>query len=187
MTDSQELCVAMLGTNGTGKSTQVAKMVRAYIKAGGRALIVTPDDREWNRIPLIDITNSKKLTSFKGTRRTIFLEDETLDIIDREYQNGMLVFDDCRAYLTSSVTKQLHSLLIRRRQNHTNMIFVAHGFTELIPKIFTFATHYLLFRTRDKIEKRKDNIKDFEKMRLAVERINEIALKQPHYFEIIPQ
>jgi ABC-type sugar transport system ATPase subunit len=187
MTDTQELCVAILGTNGTGKSTQVARMVAAHVKKGGRALIVTPDDREWPSIPMVDVTNRKKLADFKGTRKTIFLKGETLESIQDNYTNGMLIFDDCRAYLTSSVGLELHYLLIRRRQAHTNMVFVAHGFTDLIPKIFTFATHIILFKTRDNIAKRKGTIRDFEAMEAAVERVNYKANSNHHYFEIIPQ
>lgn len=191
MTDTQELCLAIIGTNGTGKSTQIARIVAAHVKNGGRALIVTPDDIEWQKIPEINISDSKSAATFKGTRKTIFLESNkenggTLEFIKNNYRNGMLVFDDCRAYLTPSVALDLHDVLIRRRQKHTNLVFVAHGFTELIPKIFTFATHYLLFLTLDNIRKRKDNIKDLPKMESAVLRINQKALNNHHYFEIIP-
>ena len=187
MTDTQEICTAILGTNGTGKSTLVAKMIAAFVKKGGRALIVTPDDREWGRIKMIDPANTAELRTFKGVRKTIFLKGQTLETLTEHYTNGMIIFDDCRAYLTASVDLPLHYLLIRRRQAHTNMIFVAHGFTDLIPKIFTFATHIVLFRTLDNISKRKGTIRDYPKMEQAVIRVNRIAERNPHYFEIIPQ
>ena len=187
MTDSQEILTLVLGRNGCGKSTKVAQIISAFVKAGGRALIVMPDDMEWNKIPYIDVTNSEFMSQFKGVRKTIFLKGETLENIRDHYSHGLLVFDDCRSYLNASVEMELHYLLIRRRQRHINTIAVAHGFTEVIPKLFTFANNIILFGTSDRIEKRKDCIKDFDRMQAAKKRIDAKSLTNRFYSEIIPQ
>ena len=187
MTDSQEILAALIGTNGTGKSTQIALMVSAYVKKGGRALIVTPDDSEWRQIPELDITNTKELTTFKGTRRTIFFDEETFPNIIEHYRNGMLVFDDARFYVGLSIPQGLLKLLIRRRQYHLNTVFVAHGFTDLPKKLFTYVSHIILFETKDNMNDRKNSMRDFPKMEAAKRRIDAKARTQKHYCEIIKQ
>ena len=67
-----------------------------------------------------------------------------------------------------------------------DIIACGHGFTEVPPKMFTFATHYALFKTIDNIERRKNVIQNFEVMKEAQARINQKAQTDPHYYEIIP-
>ena len=105
-------------------------------------------------------------------------------MLDDQY--GMVLFDDCRAYFTAALDNDLHALLIRRRQKMIDIMVAGHGFTEVPPKFFTFATHYALFKTIDNIERRKNVIQNYEVMRQAQARINARAEKEPHYFEIIP-
>jgi hypothetical protein len=98
----------------------------------------------------------------------------------------MVIFDDCRAYFTAALDNDLHALLISRRQHMIDIVAVGHGFTEVPPKMFTFATHYTLFKTLDNIDRRKNVIQNFEEMKAAQLRINKIAATDPHYHEIIP-
>ena len=57
----------------------------------------------------------------------------------------------------------------------------------LLYVFFTFATHYVIFRTKDNIGSRKGIISgdDYQELSEAVTRINIQARKEPHYFEII--
>jgi len=96
-----------------------------------------------------------------------------------------MVFDDCRAYLKAATTDAIHQLLVRRRQRMVDVIAVGHGFTEVPPVFFTFATDIILFRTADNIIRRKDCLKDFDIMVAAQRRVNQKAQSDPHYFEVI--
>jgi hypothetical protein len=126
-----------------------------------------------------------KITSFSGIMRTVWEEDLTLPVIQNYFHNGMVLFDDCRAYFTSSLDKDLHRFLIRRRQNMLDIIAVAHGFTEVPPKFFTFATEIILFKTLDNIYSRKYVLQNFDLVKRTQEKVNRIAEKNEHYFEII--
>ncbi len=66
-----------------------------------------------------------------------------------------------------------------------DVIAVGHGFTEVPPKMFTFATHFALFKTKDNIARRKNVLGDFEEMAEAQRRINQAAINNQHYFEIL--
>ena len=173
-----------MGYNGTGKSTFCRKMVDHAVKSGRRALIVTPHDMEWQDIPFLN-TETDEIKTFTGIRRIIY-DDGTLDFLVN-YRRGVLVFDDCRVYLKSNTNPQIHRLLISRRQQMLDLIAVGHGFTEVPPKFFTFSSEIILFKTLDNIAKRKDVIKDFEKMVKAQYSVNEMAVTKPHHYEIIKQ
>lgn len=172
--------IIILGYNGTGKSTLVQKFIDNELKKQSRALIITPDCYEFINIPEAD-----NLKTFKGARRLIANDNIIKEV--ETYRNGLLIFDDCRAYFNSKLEIELHTLLIRRRQRMVDVIAVGHGFTEVPPKFFTFANEIFLFNTKDNIHRRKDVIKDFDRMQQAQTRVNQQAIKEPHYFEIIKQ
>jgi len=182
--DKKTKFVTIVGTNGTGKSTLCAKLVERTVLAGGRALIVMPDDREWSGVSQL---KEGELNRFKRIRKIVFDPESTLDVLVN-YKHGLLVFDDCRAYVPSSLAAQMHELLIRRRQNDVNIIAVGHGFTEVPPKFFTFATEIVIFKTVDNILKRKDCINDWTAMAYAVQYVNKVAGEgKPHFYKVVKQ
>jgi ABC-type Mn2+/Zn2+ transport system ATPase subunit len=177
--------IVVLGTNGTGKTTFVKKLVVNELhKKYSHVLIVVPDDMEWNSIPWVNPRFPHRIENYVGARKVVYFPG-LLDIIRDKFRNGLVVFDDCRAYFTAALETDLHSLLIRRRQQMIDIVAVGHGFTEVPPKFFTFATHFALFKTCDNINRRKNYLMNYEVMQEAQKHINEKALKDPHYFEII--
>ena len=179
--------IIVLGYNGTGKTTFVKKMIVSMLKNGRRVLVVTPDDIEFSTIPMVHQRLTHHLKTYTGARRMIYEDKGTLEAIIKYFDNGLLIFDDCRAYFTAALDKELHQLLIRRRQKMLDIVAVGHGFTEVPPKFFTFASKIVLFRTNDNIARRKDVLKDFDKMAYMQRKINQAAEKDPHIYTIIDQ
>lgn len=177
--------IVVVGTNGTGKTTLVKKIVIDALKRGDRVLIVVPDDMEWNTVPFVHPRFTDRIGKYVGARKVVYFPG-LLDVIRQRFRNGLVVFDDCRSYFKSSLDDTLHALLIRRRQQMMDVIAVAHGFTEVPPKFFTFATHYAIFKTKDNVDRRKNVIGDFEAFKRTVFEINQKAIEKPHYYEIIP-
>lgn len=179
--------IVVLGYNGTGKTTLVKKIVLNELKHGRRVLIVTPDDIEWQTIEMVHPRWPERIRNYVGARRIIYY-DGILPIITENFRNGLLIFDDCRAYFNASLDRDLHELMIRRRQKMIDIIAVGHGFTEVPPKFFTFASKIILFRTIDNIDRRKNVLRDFEAMKKAQSEVNQIAeTSNPHYNRIIQQ
>lgn len=175
----------ILGYNGTGKTTITKKIVLHELKKKRRALIITPDDIEWPTVEMVHPKFPHRIREYVGARKMIY-QPGILEIISENFRNGLLIFDDCRAYLTASLDADLHNIMIRRRQKMMDIIAVGHGFTEVPPKFFTFGSELILFRTIDNIEKRKPVIRNFEAMKAAQIRINQRAETNPHYSEVIP-
>jgi len=179
--------IIILGYNGTGKTTLAKKLLLSELKKkNGRGLVLTPDDIEWGTLQEINGRFPDRIESYVKARKLIYYDGCLLDI-QNNFRKGLLIFDDIRAYSTAMTPQDLHNLLIRRRQKEIDIICVGHGFTEVPPKFFTFASEIILFNTKDNISMRKDVLKDFEKMEEAQKRVNEKALNDPYYFEIIKQ
>lgn len=173
--------IVFLGTNGTGKTTQLKKFVIEALKRKEKALIVTPHDQEWTQIELVHPDYPHHIQNYVGARRMIFEEKNTLENIEKYFSTGLLIFDDCRAYLDASTNKLIHKLLISRRQKMIDIFAVGHGFTEIPPKFFTFATELVLFKTLDNIYSRKNVLRNFEEMVELQEFVNKQAEKNPYF------
>jgi hypothetical protein len=173
----------ILGTNGTGKTTLLENILQ---NSGQKSLVITPDDIEWQGYDLVELDKPDDFV-YSGIRRHIFSPAKNVGTLDKiEYfKKGILVFDDCRAYLHAATDERIRQLIIRRRQRMVDVFAVGHGFTEVPPVFFTFSTDIILFRTTDNIARRKDCLKDFDKMAEAQARVNKKAAKNPHYYERI--
>lgn len=174
----------ILGTNGTGKTTILKRIIKA--SNDSRVLIITPDYAEWTEYPENELKGKDDFL-FTGVMRHIYDGSKFGTLQKLVYlKKCTIVFDDCRAYLKSSTAEEIHKLIIRRRQRETDIFAVGHGFTEVPPKFFTFASDLFLFRTTDNIARRKDCLKDFDRMKEAQERVNKKAnTVNAHYFEYI--
>lgn len=181
--------IPIIGTNGTGKTTLAKKIVANALQNNERVLILTPDYIEWLDIPEVHQKHVHHIKTYKGARRIVYQNSDTLDTVIQNFDNGLLIYDDCRSYLKSNsfIGEKLRAQFIRRRQHKLDIFFVVHGFTELPPVVFTFASKIILFWTRDNIYKRKNYIQDIDLMSRKQHEINKKAETNPYYFEIIPQ
>ena len=178
--------IIIIGTNGTGKTTLVRQIVH---NAAQKTLIITPHNNEWNETdpngePLYPVNELRHASdyNFTGIMRHIFDPDRTLKLITN-FTRGLLVFVDCRAYLDARTDKDVHRILISSRQKMIDEIFVAHGFTEVPPKVFTFATEYFLFRTEDNISRRKFYVKNYPLIEKMQNKVNQASVYNPHHYE----
>lgn len=172
--------VILLGTNGTGKTTLLRKILT---ESGQRALIVTPDDIEWQDLPINTLTTKEDYV-FSGMCRHIFDPDRTLEAI-KYFKKGILVFDDCRSYFQDRTDPRVRDLLIRRRQRSVDVFAVGHGFTQVPPVFFTFANAYILFKTVDNIKLRKNCIINYDFMAQCQQYVNEQAKQNLHFYRHI--
>ncbi len=185
--DRDAKLILIIGYTGTGKTTIVKRLVMNELKKpNGRALVITPDDMEWVFFPLVNPRFPDRIAKYVKARRMIY-DSNTLNYVTTNVNRQLLIFDDCRSYLGGATEQDLHTLLIRRRQHEIDIIAVAHGFTEIPPKFFTFASDIILFKTIDNIHRRKDVLRDFEAMKAAQLRINAQAITKPHHYEWIKQ
>ena len=173
----------IIGANGTGKTPLLRRILTSSRQ---KALIITPDDTEWDDLPLSELSAPEDF-AFSGLKRHIFNPDHRTGTLARLelFKKGIIVFDDCRAYLPASTPPEIRQLLIRRRQREADIFAVGHGFTEIPPVFFTFSTEMILFRTTDNIARRRDCLRDYTAALAAQQAVNRAALRDPHHFQIL--
>ncbi len=177
--------ILIIGFNGTGKSTFVQKLIDSYLSQNKRSLICTPHDVEW--LQYDDIKDNKDIVNFTDVKKKFIFDDTDLDNVIEYFRRGLLVFDDCRAYLPDHTTQSIKKLMISRRQRMIDIVAVAHGFTDVPPKFFTYASEIVLFNTNDNISSRKGVLKNFQFMEKQKAEIDKIAETKPHYYRILKQ
>ena len=181
--DRKAKMIIILGTNGTGKTTYVNNLLHYMLDVTGeRSLVVTRHDTEWEAYP----NNSLELAKdyqFSGIHKHFFRTGSWNKIV--KFAKGTLVLDDCRMYIRPNLIEEVENLLISRRQKEFDIILVAHGFTQVPPAFFTFATEIILFKTTDNIQRRRDVLKDYDRVVKEQQEVNRKAEKNPHYKKII--
>ncbi len=166
--------VVIVGRNGTGKTTMLRQILE---NSNQRALIITPDDVEWDDCPETRLETRTDYV-FDGLARHIFDPHRTLDAI-RLFRKGIIVFDDCRSYLTDATDDRMRELFIRKRQRELDIFAVAHGFTQVPPVFFTFADEYFVFDTLDNVSRRKNCITDDAVFQRIVQAQSELKKEFP--------
>lgn len=182
----QPKLILVVGENGTGKSTLIAQLVNAELKAGRKALIITPHFTEWNTFNNVPVQDCTDIYNLKGIERIQYTgEMEVFDDIRKEFFNGMLVMDDCRAYIKNNLHQYIKALLISRRQIMTDIIMAFHNVVDIPVQVFYYAPEIILKKTSASFLHRKNLILPdlYEKLEKAQERVNKHSNK--YYYELI--
>ena len=175
-----------VGKPGTGKTTILRSILRKCLESRRRALIVTPHENEWVDVPMVHPRFPERIRRYRGARRIICHgEKEILENIKRNFVNGFLIFDDCKAYIRPSNRVYMEQFLLALRQKDVDFACCGHGFTTIPPVFYTFATEFFIFATTDNPKKRKDDIMNYDQVEKTVARVNKQAETNKHYYEII--
>lgn len=175
-----------VGKPGTGKTTVLRSILRECLKSGRRALIVTPHENEWCDVAMVHPKLQHHIRTYRGARRIICHgEKNILENIKRNFVNGFLIFDDCKAYIRPSDRVYMEQFLLALRQKDVDFACCGHGFTTIPPVFYTFATEFFIFATTDNPKKRKDDVMNYDQVEKTVARVNKQAETNKHYYEII--
>ena len=177
-------CNILVGINGTGKTTFIKNILEQTVNEKNRALIVTPDPSEWRQVEEVA---GREIATFRGIRKIIY-HPGAMDEIQTYYSNGMLVLDDARVYIHAQSDDWMQWVQIRRRQVGVDLFCNFHGLTQVPPVFFTFATHIVLFYTKDNIKRRAEYVdeQDFQAIQEAKARIaRKVEAGNPYAYEIL--
>lgn len=162
--------VVVLGATGTGKTTAIKNVLRASER---RALIISLDGSEWQGLPITELKTAQDF-GFSDVRVHLWNPQRSLNML-KYFRNGIIIFDDCRGYFRANMSDELHQFLILMRHSNVDIFAIAHGFTEVPPVFFTFATDFILFKTLDSIARRRPYISNYDAVKSKVEEVNAIA------------
>ncbi len=169
----------ILGTNGTGKTTLLRRIL---VASNQKCLVVTPHPNEWTDLETVDLDKPEDFV-FTGLRRHIMKRNYSIPRL-KFFKKGILVFDDCKTFI-KPLDEDIEQMMIDRRQNEVDYFYVAHGFTRVPPVFYPYYSEIILFKTNDSVAARKQYLLDYDAIVTAQKRINERAVKNPHYMEFI--
>jgi len=167
--------VIIAGTNGTGKTTLLRKLIKER-----RALVLDPDGAEWLDLKDIEMSQARQILPGKQAR-VITPEIEDLELLGNfdTFNNGALVLDDCKHYVKHTVDMAIRKTLIRRRQRRLDIFAVTHSLADVPPTFWTYHSHLILFKTSDSLTRAQRNIPNAKKLQQQVEQVNRHP--NPHY------
>ena len=179
------------GTNGTGKTTQALNAIDRYPKHKN-VVIFDPmfGERKWEKYPIMSLDEALPFEMGENKTKRIRLD---VDYSNKKYferlmeiTNSLLVFDDAMFWLNDDPRgRHFRLLYLRRRQLNNDIIFIAHGMSEIPPSFFTFSTHIWLFNTTDGFERSRAKIPNFEAIAGNVMKVNNDAKQNPYAFRVI--
>jgi Zonular occludens toxin (Zot) len=148
----------VMGKNGTGKSTLAKKIIDA--QGSQRVMVVTmnglPDI--WRPYPTMDASDTKAYKRWKnGIRQVYYMhhERETFEHIHKYFNNGILVLDDCRAYINARLDADqgLKRILIDFRHKMLDVYFVVHSPGQVPRQVWSFYSYAWVGATDALLEK----------------------------------
>lgn len=195
MSKYQGYCIALIGTNGTGKSYWMKKVMDAYSKDKNILLLMDDDSEEM--FDYLTEIQQDQITGYKGSA-VCYVDDtkkekdyvfgqiyEGFGKFNGLFEGGLICVDDSMAILGVRDPAVMR-LFKKRRQRKLDIIMNCHGASEYPVSLFKNTTHFVICATTDStsnIEGRmnKETAKKFVK---CVNLVNEKAESDP-YFKIV--
>ena len=171
--------ILILGVRGCGKSTYAEQLART----SPRALMVVPTWDDWaDKLPECKCRKRKDF-EYAGVRCRVYENENDFIAINEHLHNAVLVLDDPRAYIGSNFDHSaLKKIIITSRKLMLDIVFVAHGFRDIPPVLFSFVTDYVLFNVFDEPKLRKSWIPPhiLEKLEHEVAKVRQQAKTNPY-------
>lgn len=183
-------CIAVIGTNGTGKSTWMKNIIDRYKR---NVLILMDDDSE-EMFDVYTVLEQQHIGKFKGKAVCYPPSQKKLkiDFFKEIYNNfgfiknqqigGLLVFDDAMTML-STRDEEVMQIFKKRRQRKLDIILNCHGFSEYPVSLVKNTTHVLIKKTLDSTKQfsQRLNTETANELIKAVNHVNKMAESNPFY------
>lgn len=177
----------IIGKNGTGKSYLSKKIVESI---GGKAVIITYAGmpKIWQDVPVLNAADPKAWEGWTtGLRQIVAANYEhptketqnmVFEYIYKYFQGGIVVFDDCREYITDKISSHpyLKRILSSFRHRELDLFFVVHSPGDVPRKVWTYTSTTFVGHTDELINTSQLRLSSSVEILKAQERIRPIFL-----------
>jgi hypothetical protein len=170
-----------IGTNGTGKTTQILKLCYAAKKT-----ILIPANLYDEKYKSFDYLSPEDLKNDFTDIKLYYNYNYKIDQLLPKIKNTLFVIDDFKNYIPNNgaLNKIWQNFFSSRRHMNNDIILSTHSIHRVNPFLFDFNPTLILFKTTRPINKSlKEKIINFEDLEKAQKRINVNSVKNRYYFE----
>ncbi|MCB0638864.1 MAG: ATP-binding protein [Lewinella sp.] len=168
---------SVTGGPGTGKSYFTRHTILAALSDTPAVVITYAGLPEiWRDVPVIDPAKKESWEFGNGLRQVVWYqhEDATIEYIYRYFRNGVLIFDDCKEYMSSNLQENRYFKRIFSSHRHLGLdiIIIAHSPNDVPPQSWMYNKMTVIFATDDTIRKNAIRTASAPKVMAAQERVN---------------
>ncbi len=180
----------IVGTNGTGKTTQLLKLLEKQAKK--RKVFIVDSfsmDEKTRNFKEINVSDKALIDSLENGIYRINItrfETKTWYFIWAFIHDALIVFDDATSTWESKLLKYQKKLLNNRRHKDLDLFFVVHGFRTVPPALVDVFTHLAVFKTAKTgalTSTQKSKMVNFDKVQAAIDKVNKNA--SPYYYKFV--
>ena len=145
---------AFVGMAGTGKTTELKRLMQLYVQKGMKVLIYDDFDHpSYRDVPKITI---EQLPYWKsGIYRLIHPDsNEAFIAIKKHVWNALIVLEDCFKYVGNKFTKPMLGFIINAKQQNCDFVFMYHCWAWVALDLARRCDAYVVFKTNDTPESR---------------------------------
>jgi hypothetical protein len=161
--------IVVIGKRRTGKTTEIIKLLS---KSKKKVLIYDVN----NEAAYSHYQKINNLDNIKTWTRGIvryFSPDSSYFIskVNKDFQNGVIVFEDSSGYIDYNIQGELKQLLTKIRHYNIDIIFTFHSIAQVPPILFRMINIIVLFKTHDSNIKDLKKVNNFVKLQTAFEEV----------------
>ena len=184
-TRTENYAIAIAGRKHTGKSTKTATLANGYPTDKKVLVLDVNGSPAYAHIPQI---KPEELHRFKkpGKARLLGIPtDATLRIIAENFRDGLLIWEDCTAYISANPKPIIKEFLTNHRMYRVDMIFTFHALKFVPPFFWSMISYIILLKTNETFRKAKneDRVPNYEEIYEAFTRVK--AHKDNYYCETV--
>jgi GTPase SAR1 family protein len=148
----------IVGGRGTGKTTYVKELVKA--SSHRRKLVVDTfkNDHYSDYMPLQPQDFARFSSLFGNLHFSSSDIYDYLQYINQGVYNSLVIFEDCLKYINTNPQPEVRSIVLDSKQKGNDVIFVYHSFSQVPPKLATWADYFVIFKTQERIENQKSRL-----------------------------
>lgn len=180
-------CMAVIGQPGAGKSYFAKELIAKEIENKGKVLLLNTDYDDWQDIPHMLGVLPSSYDYNAQARKIISPGAKQWEMIAEHFRNGLLVCEECKGYIPDRINQNLSLQVILQRRRHysMDMLFLAHGITQIPPGLYPFFSHIVQFATSDSIDSRKRLLGAWHTKLIEGAKTIEKGLKKNPYVKVI--
>lgn len=145
----------VVGGRGRGKTTFIKNLAEKSTQPK-KLVIDTFKHPAYSGYSSIEVSELHHFSNYAGFYHLGTPDVENyLEEISRCVYNSMLIFEDCLKYIQPNPQPGIRSIALDSKQKANDVFFLYHSWSQVPPKLATWADYLVIFKTQERIENQR--------------------------------